>query len=332
MKTRYAFDGANRLVVRAPLRSMRTVEGRVTIQPGNRLVYLAEVSGLPDGAAKSNTYHLDGVWSLTPNHELALTLHESADQARQTVYLKGALIGADAHAISFALRRSGADEDIGTAQRLTLSGRWRADAENRLTFLAEKADGSEDRLTLEGGWEIDERHALRYRYRQFTPAFRDHDQQTLIFEGAWDITGADRLVYRVSGSDDSAFEFTASLRSPSLLAKDGRIEYAVGIGVSRTRTEHQRVTFFGTWKINRDLSVSFEMPYANGRVQAIRFKGTAHLSPRDQVAVALTGARGEPLGLTVTFTRELVPDADLFLRLRADAQERSAIAGVQVRF
>ena len=337
VKVRYAFDDANRLLIRPPhpagarLRSTRTVEGRVAIESGNRLVYLVEAPVPSDGVTTPHAYHLDGTWTLTPNHELALTLHESADHARQTVYLKGALIGADAHALVFALRRS-EREDIDTTQRLTLSGRWRADATNRLTFLAEKADGAQDRLTLEGGWEVDEHHALRYRYRQLTPAFRDRGEQTLTFEGAWDMTASDRLVYRLSGFDDSAFEFTTSLRSPSLLAKDGRIEYEVGIGVSRSRTTRQRVTLFGAWKLNRDLSVSFEVPYADGRIQAIRFEGTASLSPRDQVAVALTSVRGDSLGLTVTFTRELVPDASLFLRLQADAEERSAIAGIQVRF
>ena len=336
---RYAFDEANRLLVSEPLRPTRRVEGRLTIEPGNRLVYLVEAPGPTADAVTPHAYHLDGAWALTPNHELALTLHESAVQDRQTVYLKGALTGTEAHALVFALRRR-EDDDVETAQRLSLSGRWQADAQNRLTFLIEHADGVENRLTLEGGWETDEHHALRYRYRQRSPAFRDRDQHTLVFEGAWDVTGSDRLVYRLTGSDDSAFEFTASLRSPSLLAKDGRIEYEVGVGLSRMRTERQRVALFGAWKLNRDLSVSFEMPYAGGRVQAIRFEGAARLGPRDQVAVALThargsppaGARGKPLGLTVTFTRELVPDASLFLRLRADAEERSALAGVHVRF
>ena len=85
-------------------RFTRTVEGRVAIEPGNRLVYFVEAPGPSDDATTPHAYHLDGTWALTPNHELALTLHESADQQRQTVYLKGALIVAEAHALVFALR------------------------------------------------------------------------------------------------------------------------------------------------------------------------------------------------------------------------------------
>jgi len=98
------------------------------------------------------------------------------------------------------------------------------------------------------------------------------------------------------------------------------------------------VTLFGTWKLRRDLSVAFEIPYAEGRVETIRFEGTYAPSRRDRVAVALRarpdngGAGRNALGLTVTFTRDVTPDLSFFLRLRQEAGEASAIGGVQVRF
>jgi hypothetical protein len=353
---RYAFDEMNRLVVREPfdsaslrsgraltlpkqerggaterLRLTRIFEGTVTTDRSSRLIYHVDSSAGQDGYAGPHTFSLDGSWKLTPNHDLALTLHEAGRRERQTVYLKGAIIKAEANALVFALRRS-EDDELHTAQRLTLFGRWGADAKNRLTFLVEKADGSEDRLTLQGGWEVGKHHQLLYRYRQRGPASLTRAGQMLIFEGAWDITKADRLVYRLAGSPDSAFEFKASLQSPSLLAREGRIVYQVGIEVSRGTVRRERVMLFGTWKLHRDLSVSFEIPYAGGRIQAIRFEGAFSLTPRDRIAVALHNSRREGLGLTVTFTRELVPDASLFLRLRKGTEERSAIGGIQVRF
>ena len=56
------------------------------------------------------------------------------------------------------------------------------------------------------------------------------------------------------------------------------------------------------------------------------------LGARDRIGVGLRAGRGEPLGLTVVFTRRLVPDARLFLRLQNEAKELSAIGGVQVTF
>jgi hypothetical protein len=306
------------------------VEGTVTTDRHNRLLYHVDSSSGFEGKPGPHTFNLDGTWSLTPRHELALSLHETERHERHTVFLKGAVVKAQADALVFALQRS-EDADLRTAQRLILSGRWETDAHNRLTFLAAKADGAEDRLTLQGGWEVGKRHELLYRYRQRS-AGRVREEHTVGFEGHWDITRADRLVYRLLGSDDSAFEFRASLQSPSLLARDGRLIYQVGIGIAQGRTDTRRISLFGTWKLNRDLSISFEIPYAHGRVQAIRFEGAVHLGPKNRIAVALRTSERRPLGVSVTFTRELVKDASLFLRLRKDAEERSLLGGVHVRF
>ena len=331
---RYTFDPLNRLVVSDPtdlLHPKRIVEGHVSLDTSNRLVYEVDSSEGAEGRPGPQTVKLDGTWSLTHDHRLALTLHETTQQDRQTVYLKGALVKAEDHALIFALRQS-ESADLTSAQRLSLSGRWQADAKNRLNFLVEKADGSEDRLTLQGGWGIGPHHELIYRYRELVGARHLAQEHTLIFEGAWDITKSDRLVYRVAGSADSSFEFRASLQSPSLIARDRRIVYEVGVGLSGGRAQRERVTLFGRWKLNRDLSVSFEIPYADGRVQAIRFEGTYALSPRDRIAVALQNSQREGLGLTVTFTKDVVPDTSLYLRLQKDAQEGSVVGGVQVRF
>lgn len=298
---RYALDARNRLAV---------TDLRDTLQP--RRV-------------------LEGHWKLTDSHELALTLRETGERQRQTIYLKGSIMQAQANALVFTLRQVD-NERLHPAQRLTLSGRWQADDKNRLNFLVEKADGSEDRLTLQGGWEVGPHHELRYRYRQQARAGRTHEAHTLIFEGFWDIAESNRLVYRLVGSHDSTFEFTASLRSPSLLAGDGRMVYEVGIGVARGKTERMRVALFGTWKVNRDLSVSFEIPYADGRVRSIRFEAAATLNSRDRIAVSLRNDRHDDVGLTVLFTRKLVGDANLFLRLQKRAEETSVVGGVQVRF
>jgi hypothetical protein len=309
----------------------RLVAGSIRVDRRNRLRYEAEVAGRRGGVWARHAVVLDGTWGLTRSHDLALTLRQAERDGRETLYLKGVLEKAEAHALIFALERSGTGARR-TSQQLRLSGRWSANADNRLVFLAEKSDGSEDRLTLQGGWELGDRHELLYRYRQRETASRVGTERTLAFSGAWDVTGSDRLVYRIEGSTDSAFEFRGSLRSPSLAAGDGRLIYDVGIGLAGSRGRRTRVVLSGAWKLHRDLSVSFEMPVAGGRAQAIRFEGAAALSGRDRIGVALSTRHGEPLGLTVTFTRELVPDAGLFLRLRRDEGERSVVGGIRVRF
>jgi hypothetical protein len=303
------------------LRPSRLIEGGAAIGRRNRLRYRAAGA---DGRERQ-TVELDGVWRLSPRHELSLEVHATRRQPRQTLFLKAALLEAEAHALAFAWE--GRDRTDGLSQRLRLSGRWSADRLNRLTFLVDKA-GAPDRLTLQGAWEIGKRHELLYRYQR-EGGRSGRRERTLVFHGAWDISRADRLAYRLEGAADSGFEFRAALQSPSLLARDGRIVYQVGIGAS---ARPRRVAIFGAWKLHKGLSVSFEASDSGGRVRAVKFEAAAALSRRDRIAVALAGSDGRPLGLTVTFTRELFPDAGLFLRLRRDAEESSLIGGVQVRF
>ena len=331
---RYAFDEQNRLLImdeRDALQPVRLLEGRLGTDERNRLSYQVKSSQGADRRPASYTVHFDGTWSLTPNHELTFAWQEATARERHTLHLKGTIVKVDGHALSFAVRRH-EDTTSQTVQRLKLIGRWQADARNRLTFLIAKADGSDDRLTFQGGWHVGPHHEVLYRYRQRGPAGSPRAEQTLVFEGAWDITQANRLIYRLSGSADSAFEFSANLQSPSLFAREGRLTYQVGVRLARGITHRQRVTLFGTWKLSRDLSVSFEVPYADGRVQAIRFGGTVSLTSHDRIAVVLHTRQGVQMGLTVLFTRELVPDVNLFLRVQKDAEERSAIGGLQVQF
>lgn len=333
---RYAVDEADRLVTTAPARSalsgpVRILEGAWSLDRANRLAFHAVLPPATASPPAPHTVHFEGTWTLTKDHSLALTLHEAEQPLRQTIFFKGALLQAEAHALIVTLRRGESTAGRPAAQQIALSGRWRADDRNRLTFLVEKGNGAEDRLTFQGAWELGERHELRYRYRVLSRRQGRREEHVMVFAGAWQVAGANRLVYRLSGSSTSAFEFTASLQSASLLAREGRLAYHVGITLSRG-VLRRRVTLFGAWKLSRTLAVSFEVPYADGRVEAIRFEGSVVLSKRDRVAVALSSRTGARVGLTVIFTRELFPDASLFLRLQQAGEERAVIAGVQVKF
>ncbi len=106
----------------------------------------------------------------------------------------------------------------------------------------------------------------------------------------------------------------------------------MGVRIERRRTSMQRVVLFGVWKVHRDLSITFEVPYAGGRRSSLRFTATYALTERDQIAVHLNDRRGRPLGLAMTLTRRWLDDAELFLRLQRAGAENEALAGVRVRF
>jgi hypothetical protein len=324
---RYELDEHNRLVVHElaadRLVPARTVVGRISAGRGNTFVY--EARG--QRGRKPYRVELDGAWKLLKDHSLAFAVHQAADVAGSTLFLRGTLARPDAHALTVALRR--AESRGQAANRLSLTGWWQADAANRLSFLVDRAGQDPDRLTLQGGWEVGPRHELVYRFRDRADRRREHE---LIFGGVWDIPGPNRLAYRLSGADTAAFEFAASLASRTVRAQEGKIAFDVGIGVVRTRSRLRRVTLFGDWRLQRDLSIAFEIPYAEGRVQGIRFEAVFSAGRGTQVAASLRTGLGEKLGLTLTLSRQLFRDTSLFLRVRKDAREQAVIGGVQTRF
>jgi hypothetical protein len=311
------------------LRALRRAAHTVRTDRRNRLIYetaapATQLDGVP------RRLILDGTWGLSADHRLRIAVRQSGEARRQAVQVGAGLLRASAKALTFAVRRHEADGRV-SAQELTLRGRWQADARNRLVFHAAKADGSEDRLTLSGAWELGPHHELLYQYRQRTGRGRA-GLRTLRFAGTWDVVESHRLVYRLEGSDDSAFAFRASLQTPSLNARDGRLAYQVGIELADGRVINRRVTLFGAWKLNRDLSAAFEIPYEGGRREAIRFSGTLRFASRNELTVELADHRRRPLGLTVTFTRRFLKDARWFLRFEKAGRDVEALAGVQVPF
>ena len=286
----------------------------------NRLIY----SFKPDSPTqKPSEVTLEGGWRLKSDKELQFIVKGSRDNGPKTLSFRGNLADAGANQLAFVF------SEEGKSQSLSLSGRWAADERNRLSFIVKKANGVEDKLTLQGTWEIGPHHELRYQ----TVAGKHRRQESfLIFDGAWQFNGSRKLIYKLSGSSQSVFAFQASLSGSLVMADKGELSYDVGLGLFSGKTHRKRITLFGSWKLNRDFSVSFEVPYADGRIEAMRFEGIVSPSPKDRIAVALSAASSRKLGLTVVFTRDFFRNAQLFLRLKRDAEESSIIGGVQVRF
>lgn len=333
-RVHYEFDELNRLIIRDPkdaLRSRRIVEGRLSLDRKNRLHYRTRAKAGSDGGAGTSDVLLDGTWTLSPTHELGLALHPGEELGRQKVFLRGSIVEAHDHALVVSLTRRTRDGQR-TSQRLSLSGRWQADARNRLAFLVAKADGAEDRLVFEGAWEVDRTHQLRYRFEQ-AQAGRRRALQTLEFSGAWDLRPGARVAYQLGADARSAFEFQAALQSPNLNARDGRIVYQIGIRLSDGRTIRRTVALFGAWKLHRDLSVSFEMSQPSGGGRTLTFEGTAAVASRASVSVQLRSRDGEPLGFAVVFSRSFLrEEAQWFLRLERAGEDTRLLGGVQGRF
>lgn len=333
MAIRYEFDELNRLVIHDPrdlIQPRRVLEGRLSVDRHNRLSY--QVHTTPgEVRAVAREMMLEGTWTLSPDHRLGITLHPQDNRRGQTLFLNGTLVDVRDDALAVSLWRRESDGTRST-QTVALSGRWQADDRNRLTFVVSKANGTEDRLVFDGAWAVDRQHQLLYRYEESLAGRRRTAVHTLRFAGTWDVLPASKLAYRLDVTNQSAFEFQAALQSATLNAREGKIAYQVGIRLSSGRVVTQEVALFGTWKVHRDLAVSFEIPYTDGRRQALMFTAAYTFLTRHTVAVHLHTRRGEPVGLVVTMTRSFLDDAHLFLRLQRLGEETQVLGGATIRF
>ena len=213
---------------------------------------------------------------------------------------------------------------------LRLKGTWHANEYNELVFEAKVRRGlakKPDKYTFKGTWKINKNQQIEYNCGE--------GADVLTFKGHWDISSSNKLVYALEGSSTSRFEFKVQLESPSLYPKKGEIRYRIGIGVCQRRIArpNQLIILYGEWKFGRNLGVSFQMDYGQGRVREIEF-GAAVTFGRNKVIFALNNEFGEPLGITLTMTHKFLKliDAEAFIRLKSRKKEQAIEAGVTIPF
>jgi hypothetical protein len=299
-----------------------------------------------------------GTWELLPGHTLGYRGKERDEEYR----VKAPLIAAEPGALVAAATVRQDDQTVIT-RILKLSGRWRSDDRNRLVFEAERARGRTDQLTLTGAWTLNDTNEIVYTYRSEAsaaaraaakrsarPVRRDRVQQ-IVFKGAWEITGDRHITYRMQGGSDSGFTFRGAFQTPSTLAKKGEVRFSLGAEISgRSGTKRdtsgraagrgpagvRTITFFGSWKLGRDLSLSFELDRGPAsRKQAFRFGAEWAYAKGRTAAVQLTTARGEPIGAELLLTRARMTawgEAEFFARLERSAAEARAEAGARFRW
>jgi hypothetical protein len=208
---------------------------------------------------------------------------------------------------------------------LKLKGTWRANDYNELCFDATLRKGPPETYTFKGSWKLNNNQQIEYSCGE--------GPDVLTFKGYWDISSANRLVYILDGSSTSRFEFKVQLESPTFYPKAGQIRYRIGIGVRKSRltAPGQMLILYGEWKFGRNLGVTFQMDYGQGRVSSIEF-GAGVTFERNKVIFALKDELGEPLGITLTMTHKFLKvfDAEVFIRLKSHQKEQAIEAGITV--
>lgn len=223
---------------------------------------------------------------------------------------------------------TGAEAISGSHLRiLKLKGTWRANAYNELCFEVTCCKGPPETYTFKGSWKLNNNQQIEYTSKD--------GRDTLTFKGYWNISAANRLVYLFEASSTSRFEFKVQLESPTFYPKKGEIRYRIGVGLrqSRLTAPGQLLILYGAWKFGRNLGLTFQMDYGQGKLKVIEFGATITFG-RNKVIFALKNKLGDLLGITLTMSHKFLEhfDAEVFLRLKSRQKEQTIEAGIAIPF
>ena len=328
-KIRYEIDPHNRLIYeksqeKSEVPRFRTVlDGEFEIDENNCVTYHVKKSQVSDIPQQVK---LRGKWALDDEHNLVLTLDKWGNQiAGNKLTVESELIDAKGNMLSFAVTSKDSENNT-HIYILKLSGRWQADEYNQLTFNIEREKGITDRITLQGAWEVNEQNEIIYTYEKSTRGKEEKITKTITFKGYWEIAGKNRIIYVLNKEINSEFDFRVSVGKPA----ERGLQYELGVGVTPTK---KTITLFGSWKVNKNLGLLFEMPYAEGKIQSIVFGGWGKLDKDYRLDLRLQNKTGEDSGIDIKLSRSILEaQGEAFIRLLRAKEEVSIVAGVGFRW
>jgi hypothetical protein len=335
-KVRYETDPFNRLVVAGGgvaddlPKFRRVIDGRFALDGDNNLSYRIK-SPTTSADNMPNQFKLGGEWSLTRDHRLRLSLDKSARKTfGDELTLKGEILDVRKDSLLFAMTTA-AKQGAQSTYVLTLSGSWKADERNRLSFRVRKESGRYDILAFTGAWDLDDNNQIVYEYESSKLLRKKVRAHTLIFKGCWHISENLRVSYLLGGDTDRALSFQTSA---GVFKKD-RILYEVGIRASKSaRPVTRTVALFGTWNVSRDLGLVFETGYEDGKPHRMIFGADARLTDKDTVLFRLKGKPGfKGLGASLELSHRILGgDGEAFVRALKDERELAVYAGAGWRW
>ena len=321
----------NRLKVKLSQNKPQCINGKFRIY-NNHLIYSVNESGKWRRQHRiPQRIEFKGKWRLNSNHDLVLNLRDTGKPGKEKLVLKGKILDCQKNYLLFQLKTKvlAAKETISF---LKLRGFWKSDKFNRLTFEITKKENP-DTLTFKGLWSVNKNQKITYRYRKVNLITKRKVFQKLVFDGFWQINEKNRLKYLLTGSKSSFFDFRAYLQSNNLYPKKGAIKYRIGIGAKEDK-QKKIISLYGSWKFSRKLGLTFEMGYGEGQVNKIQFASTVNLNKKSKIIFTLKSKDNKPLGVIITFKRNLFPRKDLeyFLQLKNQGETLYIGLGATVRF
>jgi len=312
VKYRYATNNANQLLVLLP--------GETTFQPLAGTFRIDKDNNLAYRLDEGSVVVLRGSWRINSDHEPQLVCGDDI------LTIHGKMVAADGSSLAYEVKTIDR-QGLLHVQILKLSVTWLADEDNRLSLVVKKR--SPDIITLAGSWRIHDNQQIAYTYERQDLQTRRKASHTVLFQGFWRISGANKLTYILEGGTDSKFEFRGQIETPTIYPQRGAIKYRLGMGLRQDRL----ITLYGTWKISRTWGLNFLMQYGAGKVKGIEFAAQLSCDHRNAFVFRLKGEDGEFLGADVVFTHDFLKASDVQAFVRLKARRQAAIeAGMKVVF
>lgn len=322
-----SLDDKNRLVLSRSA-AERLSRGRLKVTSSGRVSEYADGAQFPDKVA------LDGTWKLNEAHDLEFSVRAYSEWLPgTTLTFKTGIISAKGNELVFSARISD-DEGGALGCAFSFGGKWQADKNNRLTFEITRYTGRSDRIVFQGAWQIGKNSEIFYSYSGRKLKTKDKEEFSFGLKGSWAL-GARRISYRVEGSGDSVLTFSAALETPSIIAKDGEIRYAVGVRFTlngKERTVLSSVAIFGTWKLGKDLSVGFEVKNTAAGRNILTFSAEKAVFKSGTLTLDLKTEDGKKFGAGVKFTKTFAKDIQMFVEYSNVGAESRVLGGVVGKF
>jgi hypothetical protein len=329
-RVKYEIDPYNRLTVSKRdkggiFKHRLSLDGYFKTGKKNILQYIIKTPhNYMSGEELPHRINLKGSYALTKNYDILLTLsHSYRQRSKEVLLLSGNIVYAKENSLGFAVTTRNSSGGI-TTRTLKLSGRWKIDEKNRLSFLAERGRGQYDTLKFSGSWSVNKNNEIEYTYKKTRLKTKKKEERKITFKGFWEVIDKNRLNYQLGISGDSRFEFKASLARTGFLGRRNALIYKIGAGVSGKRFKPKIIKIFGNWKLTNRTGLVFEVGYSGGRRNHISFGAEVKLNKKDELLFLLKDRKNKPLGIEITLKRRFLGDTGLaLLKLLVSKEERS---------
>lgn len=335
-KIRYEIDPYNKFIVtgsdkKSGLPEFRKVaDGSFKLDENNELSYHLKAPYAQD-EDMPRQIKIKGSWSLTKDHNLRVTLDASARETfGDQITLEGEILDVNKNSLLFAVTTTTKD-GVQSNYVLNLYGRWRADADNRISFHVRRESGRFDILFFSGAWELGDNYQIVYQYEKASLVRKKRESRVLAFKGFWDIKDAFRISYLLAGDSDFSLDFKAS----ASVFKDDYIKYELGMGLSVDQTPAKRtITLFGRWNVKKDSCLTFEVKCQNNKINGIEFGAQARLTDSETVSFKLKDSISDKdMGITLELSRKMLAgDGEAFIRFLKSNKESAVYLGAACRW